>query len=52
MHDHSSIDIKQKMITSYLDSSPAQCRLAAVGFQITLLNHQITMKKGVVVQHL
>ena len=52
MHDHSSIDIKQKTITSYLDLSPAQCRLAAEGSPITLLNHQITMKKGVIEQHL
>ena len=45
MHDHSSIDIKQKTITSYLDLSPAQCRLAAEASQTTLLNHQLTMKK-------
>ena len=52
MHDHSNIDIKQKTITSYLDLSPAQCRLAAEGSPITLLNHQITMKKGIIEQHL
>ena len=52
MHDQSSIDIKQKTITSYLNLSPAQCRLAAEGSPITLLNHQITMKKGIIEQHL
>ena len=52
MHDISSIDIKQKTITSYLDLSPAQCRLATEGSPITLLNHQITMKKGIIEQHL
>ena len=51
MHDHSSIDIKQKAITSYLDLSPAQCKFAAEGSPITILNHQITMKTGVV-EHL
>ena len=52
MHNHSSIDIKHKTITSYLDLSPAQCRLAAEGSPITLLNHQITMKKGRIEKHL
>ena len=52
MHDHSSIDIKQKTITSYLDLSLAQCRLAAEASQTTLLNHQLTMKKGINEQHL
>ena len=52
MHDHSRIDKKQKTITSYLDLSPAECRLAAEGSPKFLLNHQITLKKGVVEQHL
>ena len=52
MHDHSSIDIKQKIIASYLDLSAAQCTLAAEGSPITLLNYQITMKKGIVEQNL
>ena len=51
MHDHSSIDIKQKTIT-YLELSPAQCRLAAEGSPITLLYHHITMEKGIIEQHL
>ena len=46
------IDIKQKTINSYLDLSPAQCRLAAEGLPLTLLTHQITMKKGITEQHL
>ena len=52
MHDHSSIDFKQKTITSYFDLSLAQCRLAAEGSPITLLNYQIIMKEGTVEQHL
>ena len=52
MHEHSSIDIKQRTNTSYIDLSPAQCRLAAEVSPITPLNHQITMKKGIFEQHL
>ena len=52
MHDHSSIDIKQKTITSYRDLSPAQCRLVAEASPITLLNHQITMEKRIIEQYL
>ena len=51
MHDHSSIDIKQTTFISYLDLTTAQCSLAAEGSPITLLNLQITMKKGIIERH-
>ena len=45
MHDRSSIDIKQKTIPHISIYLPHK---AAGGSPITLLNQQITMKKGVV----
>ena len=44
--DHVSIDLTQPQITSYLDLSPSQCKLASEGKEICLLGHSLKFKKG------
>ena len=51
MHDHTSIDITQPQITSYVDLSPTECKNAAEGKAIKLFGHSITMKIGEKQEH-